>query len=192
MKTILAELRLKEKSRIYSNTAQATGTSHSKMNKANSAVRCSNFKIRTVQFQPEDGQQVQLKGKLSLYAPRGNYQFIVERMQAAGSGQLQKTFDALKIRLAQQGWFDTDKKQALPSLAKQVVIITSPQGAAIRDMQTTFARRFAGIRLVIIPVPVQGDGAAQAIAEAIAKANQWAKASDQSKPLLSVGRKKKY
>ncbi|MEE3240942.1 MAG: exodeoxyribonuclease VII large subunit [Pseudomonadota bacterium] len=157
-----------------------------------SQLRCAMFKFqnRTVRFQPEDGQQVQLKGKLSLYAPRGNYQFIVERMQAAGSGQLQKAFDALKIRLAQQGWFDTDNKQALPSLAKQVVIITSPQGAAIRDMQTTFARRFAGIRLVIIPVPVQGDGAAQAIAEAIAKANQWAKASDQSKPLLSVGRKK--
>ena len=157
-----------------------------------SQLRCAMFKFqnKTVRFQPEDGQQVQLKGKLSLYAPRGNYQFIIERMQPAGSGQLQKAFDALKIRLAQQGWFDTDNKQALPSLAKQVVIITSPQGAAIRDMQTTFARRFAGIRLVVIPVPVQGDGAAQAIAEAIAKANQWAKASDQSKPLLSVGRKK--
>ena len=157
-----------------------------------SQLRCAMFKFqnKTVRFQPEDGQQVQLKGKLSLYAPRGNYQFIVERMQPAGSGQLQQAFDALKIRLAQQGWFDTDNKQALPSLAKQVVIITSPQGAAIRDMQTTFARRFAGIRLVVIPVPVQGDGAAEAIAEAIAKANQWAKTSDQSKPLLSVGRKK--
>ena len=157
-----------------------------------SQLRCAMFKFqnKTVRFQPEDGQQVQLKGKLSLYAPRGNYQFIVERMQPAGSGQLQQAFDALKIRLAQQGWFDTDNKQALPSLAKQVVIITSPQGAAIRDMQTTFARRFAGIRLVVIPVPVQGDGAAEAIAKAIAKANQWAKTSDQSKPLLSVGRKK--
>ncbi len=157
-----------------------------------SQLRCamSKFQNKTVRFQPEDGQQVQLKGKLSLYAPRGNYQFIVERMQPAGSGQLQQAFDALKIRLAQQGWFDTDNKQALPTLAKQVVIITSPQGAAIRDMQTTFARRFAGIRLVVIPVPVQGDGAAEAISEAIAKANQWAKTSDQSKPLLSVGQKK--
>ncbi|MAV75464.1 MAG: exodeoxyribonuclease VII large subunit [Cellvibrionales bacterium] len=157
-----------------------------------SQLRCAMFKFqnKTVRFQPEDGQQVQLKGKLSLYAPRGNYQFIVERMQPAGSGQLQQAFDALKIRLAQQGWFDTDNKQALPTLAKQVVIITSPQGAAIRDMQTTFARRFAGIRLVVIPVPVQGDGAAEAISEAIAKANQWAKTSDQSKPLLSVGQKK--
>ncbi|MDG2473106.1 MAG: exodeoxyribonuclease VII large subunit [Pseudomonadales bacterium] len=155
-----------------------------------SQLRCAMFKFqnKAVRFQPEDGQQVRLKGKLSLYAPRGSYQFIVERMQPAGSGQLQQAFDALKIRLAKQGWFDTENKQTLPSLAKQVVIITSPQGAAIRDMQTTFARRFAGIRLVVIPVPVQGDGAAEAIAEAIIKANQWAKTSDQNKPLLTVGR----
>ena len=155
-----------------------------------SQLRCAMFKFqnKAVRFQPEDGQQVRLKGKLSLYAPRGSYQFIVERMQPAGSGQLQQAFDALKIRLAQQGWFDIENKQTLPSLAKQVVIITSPQGAAIRDMQTTFARRFAGIRLVVIPVPVQGDGAAEAIAEAIAKANQWAKTSDQNKPLLTVDR----
>ena len=155
-----------------------------------SQLRCAMFKFqnKAVRFQPEDGQQVRLKGKLSLYAPRGSYQFIVERMQPAGSGQLQQAFDALKVRLAQQGWFDIENKQTLPSLAKQVVIITSPQGAAIRDMQTTFARRFAGIRLVVIPVPVQGDGAAEAIAEAIAKANQWAKTSDQNKPLLTVDR----
>ena len=82
-----------------------------------SQLRCAMFKFQNkmVQFQPEDGQQVQLKGKLSLYAPRGNYQFIVERMQPAGSGQLQQAFDALKTQLAQQGWFDADNKQALPS-----------------------------------------------------------------------------
>lgn len=154
-----------------------------------SQLRSAMFKFqnKSVRFQPEDGQQVRVKGKLSLYAPRGSYQFIVERMHPAGSGQLQQAFDALKIKLSQQGWFAAENKQTLPSLAKQVVIITSPQGAAIRDMQTTFARRFAGIRLLLIPVPVQGEGAAEAIAEAIFKANQWAKIADKNKPLLRAG-----
>lgn len=155
-----------------------------------SQLRCAMFKFqnKSVRFQPEDGQQVRLKGKLSLYAPRGSYQFIVERMQPAGSGQLQQAFDALKIRLEAQGRFAIESKQTLPLLAKQVVIITSPQGAAIRDMQTTFARRFAGIRLVVIPVAVQGEGAAEAIADAISLANYWAKSTDQTNPLLKIGR----
>lgn len=133
------------------------------------------FKNKAVRFNPEDGQQVVLTGKLSLYAPRGSYQFIAERMAPAGIGQLQREFEILKRDLEKQGLFDPAHKQALPDFPRQVAIITSPQGAAIRDIQTTFARRFSGIQLIVIPVAVQGDDAAQAIADAIDTANNWSK-----------------
>ena len=133
------------------------------------------FKNKAVRFNPEDGQQVVLTGKLSLYAPRGSYQFIAERMAPAGAGQLQREFEVLKRELEKQGLFDSAHKKPLPELPKQVAIITSPQGAAIRDIQSTFARRFCGIQLIVIPVAVQGDGAAQAIADAIDTANLWSK-----------------
>ena len=133
------------------------------------------FKNKAVSFNPENGQQVVLTGKLSLYAPRGSYQFIAERMTPAGVGQLQREFEILKRDLEKQGLFESAHKQALPDFPRQVVIITSPQGAAIRDIQTTFARRFSRIQLIVIPVAVQGEGAAQAIANAIETANDWSK-----------------
>lgn len=133
------------------------------------------FQNRSVRFNPENGQQVLLTGKLSLYAPRGSYQFIAERMAPAGLGQLQKQFEDLKIALQQRGLFDHAKKQPLPPFPRQVAIITSPQGAAIRDIQTTFARRFSGIALFVVPVAVQGEGSSQAIADAIDDINVWAK-----------------
>lgn len=133
------------------------------------------FKNKSVRFTPENGQHVILTGKLSLYAPRGSYQFITERMAPAGAGQLQQAFEALKRELEAQGLFNPEHKKPLPSFPRQVAIITSPQGAAIRDIQTTFERRFCGIQLIVIPVAVQGDGAAQAIANAIDTANRWSK-----------------
>jgi len=133
------------------------------------------FKNKSVRFTPENGQHVILTGKLSLYAPRGSYQFITERMAPAGAGQLQQAFEKLKRELEEQGLFDPEHKKPLPSFPRQVAIITSPQGAAIRDIQTTFERRFCGIQLIVIPVAVQGDGSAQAIANAIDTANRWSK-----------------
>ena len=143
------------------------------------------FKNKAVRFTPENGQHVILTGKLSLYAPRGSYQFITERMAPAGAGQLQQAFEALKRELAEQGLFDPEHKKPLPSFPKQVAIITSPQGAAIRDIQTTFERRFSGIQLIVIPVAVQGDGAAQAIANAIDTANRWSKDNQADATLTS-------
>ncbi len=140
------------------------------------------FKNKSVRFTPENGQHVILTGKLSLYAPRGSYQFITERMAPAGAGQLQQAFEKLKRELEEQGLFDPEHKKPLPSFPRQVAIITSPQGAAIRDIQTTFERRFCGIQLIVIPVAVQGDGAAQAIANAIDTANRWSK-DNQAKAL---------
>lgn len=138
-------------------------------------LRCAMFRFqnRSVKFRPKDGQLVVLGGKLSLYEPRGSYQFIVTSMAPAGLGQLQQQFEQLKASLAARGFFDEERKQPLPIFPKQIAIITSPQGAAIRDIQTTFKRRFSGIGLIIVPVAVQGDDAAAGIADAIDNVNSW-------------------
>lgn len=129
------------------------------------------FSNQRVKFKPENGQQVVLSGKLSIYEARGSYQFIAEQMQPAGLGQLQRAFEKLKQELAEQGLFSNENKQALPQWPNQIAIITSPQGAAIRDMQSTFERRFPAIKLLLIPVAVQGKGAAAQIAAAIDQVN---------------------
>lgn len=141
-----------------------------------SQLRAAMFKFqnRNVRFNPENGQQVLLTGKLSLYAPRGSFQFIADQMAPAGLGQLQQAFEALKQQLQSQGYFDQLRKQPLPTMPTQIAVITSPQGAAIRDIQSTFARRYPAVQLLIIPVAVQGDGAASAIANALDLANHWA------------------
>ncbi|MBT8151518.1 MAG: exodeoxyribonuclease VII large subunit [Gammaproteobacteria bacterium] len=133
--------------------------------------RSSNQRVR---FEVENGLQVLLKGRASIYEPRGSYQFIAEAMSPAGLGKLQLAFEQLKAKLGEAGLFDADRKQALPALPTQIAVITSPQGAAIRDIQSTFARRMPGIELIVLPVAVQGDGAADQIAAAIALANQLA------------------
>ncbi len=138
------------------------------------------FQNRSVRFQPENGQQVLLTGKLSLYEPRGSYQFIAQRMEPAGLGKLQQQYDQLKQQLSEQGLFETKNKQSLPGFPRQIVVITSPQGAAITDIQTTFARRCSSVKLIVIPVAVQGEGSAQQIADAIDLANEWAVENKQS------------
>ncbi|NNL57839.1 MAG: exodeoxyribonuclease VII large subunit [Pseudomonadales bacterium] len=142
----------------------------------NAQLRAAMFRGNNtrVTFKPANGQQVQLTGRLSIYEPRGSYQFIAERMLPAGLGKLQQAFEQLKKQLASEGLFDPQAKQALPTLPRQVAIITSPQGAAIRDMQSTFARRFPSIELLVLPVAVQGPTAAGEIATAIELANRLA------------------
>ena len=130
------------------------------------------YQNRNVSFKPENGLEVVLTGKLSIYEARGSFQYIAETMQTAGLGNLQKAFDKLKADLLAQGLFDETHKKPLPEFAQQIAVITSPQGAAIRDIQSTFARRFPGIELVIVPVAVQGTGAGNEIAQAIARCNQ--------------------
>ncbi|MGB5325724.1 MAG: exodeoxyribonuclease VII large subunit [Pseudomonadales bacterium] len=129
-----------------------------------------------VAFKAENGLQVLLTGRASIYEPRGSYQFIAESMAPAGLGKLQLAFEQLKARLAEEGLFEPARKQPLPTMPKCIAIITSPQGAAIRDMQSTFARRMPGIELLILPVAVQGQGAAAQIAAAIEEANALAAA----------------
>lgn len=139
-------------------------------------VRCAMFRMnnRRVNFEPRDGQQVLLTARVSLYAERGDYQLIVQHMEEAGAGALRRAFDALQAKLAAEGLFDEARKRALPELPQRVGIITSPSGAAIRDVLATLQRRFAAINVLIYPVPVQGTSAAPAIVRALERADERA------------------
>lgn len=137
-------------------------------------VRCAMFRNRNmlVRFMPQQGQQVILRARVSLYEGRGDYQLIAEHMEEAGSGALQRAFDELKIKLAAEGLFDEAFKQPLPALPRHIAVITSPTGAAIRDILSVLKRRFPAIPVTVIPVAVQGKESAPQIVRAIELANR--------------------
>jgi exodeoxyribonuclease VII large subunit len=139
-------------------------------------LRCAMFRSRTntVSFKPENGQQVLVRGKVSLYQPRGDYQLIVDRMEAAGEGALRARFEALKSALAAEGLFDAGRKRPLPSIPTCIGVITSNTGAAIRDVLSVIGRRFPSVPVKLFPVPVQGDAAAPAICRALQLAESMA------------------
>jgi len=141
---------------------------------SNAQVRCAMFRPpqRRLAFKPENGKQVIVKAQDSLYEPRGDFQLIVEHIEEAGDGALRRAFEALKLKLSEEGLFDTANKQSLPALPKTIGVITSPTGAAIRDILTVLRRRFAAVPVIIYPVAVQGDNAKYEIARAIALANE--------------------
>lgn len=153
-----------------SNLAQpASGHIYFSLKDSSAQVSCAMFKGRkqTLKFRPENGNQVLVRAKVSLYQPRGNYQLIVDRMEEAGDGALRRQFEELKIKLAAEGLFDEMHKQDIPELPKSICIITSKTGAAIHDVLSVIARRFPSIPVNIFPVPVQGTEAAPAICNAI-------------------------
>lgn len=123
-------------------------------------------------FQPEDGMLVRAVGSISVYAKRGTYQIICETMSLAGAGAILAMLEQRKRELAAEGLFDQERKKPLPSFPQRVAVVTSPTGAAIRDIVNVIGRRHAGISLVVVPAPVQGDGAAEKIAAAIARADR--------------------
>jgi len=120
-----------------------------------------------VRFDPEDGAAVRIFGAISVYAPHGRYQLIAERMEEVGLGALQRAFEELKRRLHAEGLFDEDRKQELPLVPKRVGVVTSPTGAAIRDILNVLGRRFPGLPVLIAPARVQGDQAPEEVAAAI-------------------------
>ena len=132
----------------------------------NCQVRCAMFRMhnRSLGFLPDDGMQVLAHAKVSLYPERGEFQLIVQYMEEAGAGALRRAFDALKGRLGAEGLFDAEHKRPLPLLPRCVGVVTSPTGAAVRDVLSVLGRRFPAVPVVLYPVPVQGAGAAQAIA----------------------------
>lgn len=123
--------------------------------------------MRGLPFIPKDGVKVRAHGALTVYERDGSYQIVVKRMEEAGKGSLQAAFEALKKKLAAEGLFEADRKRRLPLLPRQIGVVTSPTGAAIRDILKVLGRRFPNLHVVIAPARVQGDGAAQEIAEAI-------------------------
>lgn len=127
---------------------------------------------RFLTFTPKNGQQVMVKARLSLYAPRGDYQLIVEQMEEAGLGALRRAFDQLRLRLQQEGLFAQERKRQLPETVRHLAVITSPTGAAIQDILSVLGRRFPGLPVTVLPVPVQGTDAAPAIVRALALANR--------------------
>jgi exodeoxyribonuclease VII large subunit len=129
-------------------------------------IRGAMFRSRNqlLRFKPQEGMQVLVRAKISLYEPRGDYQLIAEAMQEAGDGVLQQAFDALKLKLEQAGLFAPETKQPLPALPTRIGVITSPSGAAIRDVLSVLRRRFPAIPVLIYPVPVQGKDAGREIA----------------------------
>lgn len=141
---------------------------------AGAQVRCAMFRNRNqyLRFKPIDGMQVLMRVKVGLYEGRGEYQLVAEHMEEAGDGALRRAFEELKQKLAQEGLFDGQYKQAFPELPHQVGVITSPTGAAIRDILTVLERRFPALPVLLYPVPVQGEGAAEKIARAIETANE--------------------
>ena len=133
---------------------------------ADCQVSCAMFRNRnrSLGFRLEDGLQVLARAKVDLYPTRGSFQLIVEHMEESGEGALRRAFDALKTRLSREGLFDAEQKSELPSLPKRIGLVTSPTGAAVRDILSVLARRFPAIPVVIYPVAVQGQGAGQQIA----------------------------
>jgi exodeoxyribonuclease VII large subunit len=125
-------------------------------------------------FTPEDGQLVHVRGNVSVYARRGNYQIICESMQLAGTGSILAMLEERKRKLASEGLFEESRKRQLPPYPNRVAIVTSKSGAAIRDFLNVTGRRHAGINLVICPTLVQGEEAAQQIATQIRRADRFA------------------
>ena len=136
-----------------------------------SAVMFRGYNSR-LKFKPTDGLEVVVRGRVSVYEPRGSYQIVCEMMEPVGAGALQKAFEQLKEKLKNEGLFDAAKKRPLPALPRHVAIVTSPTGAAIRDMINVLSRRHRGLKITVIPTIVQGEAAAPKIIEALKQSYQ--------------------
>lgn len=123
-------------------------------------------------FTPKDGMQVILTGRITVYPPRGTYQLDTRSMKPAGEGELQKAFEYLKRKLSEEGLFDEDHKKQIPQFPKKIGIVTGADTAALRDMLSVAQRRYPIVELIIAPARVQGEGAANEIAEQIANLNK--------------------
>ncbi len=137
-------------------------------------IRAVMFRPQTryLKFMPQDGMKVIVRGRVAIYEPRGEYQVILDYMEPLGVGALALAFEQLKKKLAAQGIFDESIKKPLPFLPQRVAVITSPTGAAIRDFLKIIRRRFANLEITVVPVKVQGEGAAGEMVEALDLVNR--------------------
>ena len=134
-----------------------------------SQIKCAMFKFKasSLRFAPANGLKVRARGKVSLYEPRGDYQMIIEAMEEAGEGDLRRAFEQLKASLEKEGLFAAERKVTLPRMPSRIAVITSPSGAAIRDVLSVLRRRFALTSVDVIPVLVQGAGSVEQIVAAL-------------------------
>ena len=137
-------------------------------------IKCAMFRNqnRLVPFEPENGQQVVLYGKVTLYEGRGDFQIITTSLEVSGDGELRRSFERLKVSLQKEGFFDQKKKKAIPKFPNNIAIITSPTGAAIKDIFSVVYRRFPALGMTVIPTQVQGEEAVPQIVDAIETANK--------------------
>ena len=140
-------------------------------------------RLRTLTFDPKDGMLLRVRGNISVYAPRGTYSIVCEEMEIAGTGEILALLEKRKQKLAAEGLFDAERKKPLPRFPSAVGVVSSPTGAAVRDILNILARRAPNLRVIILPVPVQGEEAAPQIAARIKQANLW-----QLADVLIVGR----
>lgn len=147
----------------------ASGHYYFSLKDSQSQIRCAMFRGRNryVNFEPQSGDEVLVRGKLGLYAARGDFQLIVEHMEPAGAGKLQAQFEATRKKLDDLGWFDQETKKTLPDMPQRIGVVTSATGAAIRDVLQVLARRCPQAEIIVYPTLVQGAQAAPKIAEAI-------------------------
>ena len=155
----------------------ASGHVYFTLKDAGAQIRCVLFRAaaRAVKFRLRDGMGLIIRGRITVYDQRGDYQLIAEYLEPKGVGALQFAFTQLKEKLANEGLFDEARKRKLPLLPQRIGIVTSPTGAAIHDMLTVINRRFANVEVLLAPVKVQGEGAAEEIAAAIADLNRYGK-----------------
>nr|WP_277620453.1 exodeoxyribonuclease VII large subunit [Chromobacterium sphagni] len=155
-------------------TLASSGHAYFSLKDGGAQVRCVMFrhKVSALPFRPKEGMQVELRGQVTLYEARGDFQINVGEMRSAGLGRLFEAFERLKAKLQAEGLFDTGRKRELPSHPAAIGIVTSPAAAALRDVASTLRRRMPGIPLILYPAQVQGEGSAQQIARAIQQAGE--------------------
>jgi exodeoxyribonuclease VII large subunit len=153
----------------------STGHFYFSMKDPGAKIDAAMFKNRLpyLRFEPRDGMLVRARGRLSVFPPRGNYQLVVEDMELAGQGDILAMLEARKRALAAEGLFDAERKKPIPRFPETVAVVSSPTGAAVQDILNILRRRAAGIRVIVLPAPVQGADAAPIIARRIEQANRW-------------------
>ena len=151
-----------------------SGHSYFTLKDSHAQVRCALFRNKRMllRFQPKDGDKVLIRARISLYEARGDFQLIAEHMESAGEGALQRAFEELKAKLEREGLFDTRNKKELPAFPRCIGIVTSPTGAAVRDILQILKRRFPALPVIIYPALVQGENAAEEITRILKLADQ--------------------
>ncbi|MDG2526222.1 exodeoxyribonuclease VII large subunit [Stenotrophomonas sp. HITSZ_GD] len=154
-------------------TRPSSGHLYFTLKDARAQVRCAMFRPKSqwLKFQPREGLRVLARGRLTLYEARGDYQMVLEHLEEAGEGALRRAFEELRARLAAEGLFDAARKRELPAHVRRLAVITSPSGAAVRDVLSVLARRFPLLEVDLLPSLVQGDSAAAQIASLLRAAD---------------------